>query len=248
MKYALLADIHGNKHALQAVLEDLQYQKIDKIMCLGDLIAIGPHSNEVLHTIMNMPNISIITGNHDEAVLSLYFNEPYPDSHKHAKPHHEWVAQQLSDDQAQYLKKSPRQITEDINDIRLLCTHYAYKQGMESSPIEKDPYKRIMEPTSQNMATLFSQNDQDIIAFGHHHPKHDFHIKGQHYINPGSLGCNDKPLARYAILSISKEGKYSIAHKEVPYNRAPLLQDYDDLSVPQRDELRKIFHGQGRSE
>jgi len=248
MKYALLADIHGNNYALQAVLNDLQHEKIDEIMCLGDLIAIGPHSNEVVHTIINLPNTSVITGNHDEAVLSLYFDETYPESHIHAKPHHEWVAEQLTYEKADFLRKQPRQITQTINGTQLLLSHYAYKQGLESSPISQDPYKRIMEPSSLNMETLFSSCDEDVVAFGHHHPKHDFQVKGKHYINPGSLGCNDEEKARYAILTISDNGESSVEYKEVPYDRSPLLQAYDDLAVPQRDELRQIFHGQGRSE
>ena len=38
MKIGLISDIHGNKKALDAVLKQLEEKKIDKIICLGDLI------------------------------------------------------------------------------------------------------------------------------------------------------------------------------------------------------------------
>lgn len=247
MKIALLTDIHGNKFALDAVLQDLQQHQVDELICLGDLIAIGPHSNEVLHTIMNMDNVKVITGNHDEAVLSLFFNESYPSSHNHARPHHEWVSQQLTNEQAVFLKEQPRQISKMINGNHLLCTHYAYKPGMESTPIAEDPYKRIMEPTLHNMNILFSHYEEDVIAFGHHHPKHDFKSDNKYYINPGALGCNDRNIACYAILDLSSK-EVKVEYIKVPYDHTPLLQAYDRFSVPQRDELRRIFHGQGRSD
>lgn len=38
MKTAVLSDIHGNKDALKAVLEDIKYRSIDKIYNLGDTL------------------------------------------------------------------------------------------------------------------------------------------------------------------------------------------------------------------
>ena len=38
MKIGLISDIHGNKKALDAVLKQLEKKKIDKIICIGDLV------------------------------------------------------------------------------------------------------------------------------------------------------------------------------------------------------------------
>ena len=43
MKIGLISDIHGNKKALDAVLKQLEKEKIDKIICIGDLV--GRSSN-----------------------------------------------------------------------------------------------------------------------------------------------------------------------------------------------------------
>ncbi len=41
MKIGVISDIHGNINALEAVLEDLKNKKVEKIICLGDIIARG---------------------------------------------------------------------------------------------------------------------------------------------------------------------------------------------------------------
>ena len=40
MKIAVISDVHGNKSALDKVLDDIKQKKADKIYCLGD-IAMG---------------------------------------------------------------------------------------------------------------------------------------------------------------------------------------------------------------
>ena len=42
-KIAIISDIHGNIEALQAVLADAKARGVDKIICLGDIIAKGSH-------------------------------------------------------------------------------------------------------------------------------------------------------------------------------------------------------------
>jgi predicted phosphodiesterase len=42
MRAAIISDIHGNRVALETVLQDCERQKVDVIACLGDVAAIGP--------------------------------------------------------------------------------------------------------------------------------------------------------------------------------------------------------------
>ena len=37
MKIALLSDIHGNHVALELVLDSLRAERVDKVVCLGDV-------------------------------------------------------------------------------------------------------------------------------------------------------------------------------------------------------------------
>lgn len=54
MKIGLISDMYGNKKALDAVLEQLENENIDKIICLGDLIGGVPMSEEVVQKIISM--------------------------------------------------------------------------------------------------------------------------------------------------------------------------------------------------
>ena len=38
MRMAVISDIHGNFEALKRVIADIELSKVDKIMCLGDMI------------------------------------------------------------------------------------------------------------------------------------------------------------------------------------------------------------------
>ena len=48
MKIAVISDIHGNKEALNSVMEDIQTKECDKIFCLGDYAMAGPQPSDVI--------------------------------------------------------------------------------------------------------------------------------------------------------------------------------------------------------
>ncbi|WP_169976255.1 metallophosphoesterase family protein [Tautonia rosea] len=68
MRRALISDIHGNLEALEAVLDDIQQQRIDEIFCLGDIIGYGPNPRECIDLVMQNCEVSLL-GNHDEGAL-----------------------------------------------------------------------------------------------------------------------------------------------------------------------------------
>ena len=65
MKYAIIADIHGNLDAFQVVLEDIREQKVDQTVCLGDVVGYNACPKECLDIVRSM-NIPCVKGNHDE--------------------------------------------------------------------------------------------------------------------------------------------------------------------------------------
>ncbi len=68
MRQALISDIHGNLEALTAVMADIQLQKIDRIICLGDVVGYGPNPCQCLDIVMQKCAFTIL-GNHDQAAL-----------------------------------------------------------------------------------------------------------------------------------------------------------------------------------
>lgn len=243
MKIAIITDIHGNLLALKAVLLELDSRKdIKHIYCLGDMIGIGPDSNEVLQLLFSRKDVSMITGNHDEAVLALARGEEYPISHSSVRNHHEWISNRLDKTFIPQLNKLPRLIKQNLKGHSVLFCHYQFKKNHIDKHISKDPYSSIVSPSKDNLDKLFRINNEELICFGHHHPTHFFLGKEATYLNPGSLGCNVKPAAPYALIDFSQEG-FEITLKETIYDNIAFLKSYHQLQVPEREFILKVFHG-----
>ena len=67
MRVAVVSDIHGNLHALEAVLAALEPESPDELWCLGDVVGYGARPNECCAAIEARASISL-AGNHDLAV------------------------------------------------------------------------------------------------------------------------------------------------------------------------------------
>jgi Predicted phosphoesterase len=242
-KIAMLTDVHGNMPALRAALHEIDtLHEVDSIYCLGDMIGIGPDTNEVLHTLFSRDNISFVSGNHDEAVLAIIKGEPYPESHFHSKRHHEWIAERLDKAYVTKLERMPRMIRTMEGGQALMFTHYHIARDKFNDPIHKDPFSPIVEPSLHNLEKLFDGYEEPFIGFGHHHPVHYFRSSRQVFVNPGSLGCNDKPTARYAIITVGEQD-FRVQLEEAEYDNSAFLASYAKLEVPEREFILRVFHG-----
>ena len=72
MRVALISDIHGNEVALRAVLEEIESEGIEQIVCLGDVATLGPRPGRVIDLIEGL-DCPCIMGNHDEFLLDEKF-------------------------------------------------------------------------------------------------------------------------------------------------------------------------------
>jgi predicted phosphodiesterase len=67
MRLAIISDIHGNQHALDAVWADVQNQAPDAVICLGDLVGYGAFRNEVIDFV-RAHELPVLMGNYDDGV------------------------------------------------------------------------------------------------------------------------------------------------------------------------------------
>jgi predicted phosphodiesterase len=67
MRAALLSDVHGNRHAFEAVLEATAEHGVDATWCLGDLVGYGADPNACVELARRRCAV-ILAGNHDLAV------------------------------------------------------------------------------------------------------------------------------------------------------------------------------------
>ncbi len=68
MRTAVISDIHANLEALQAVLDQIDTQNVDRIICLGDILGYGPSPVECVDLVAERCEWSLM-GNHDFGVL-----------------------------------------------------------------------------------------------------------------------------------------------------------------------------------
>jgi predicted phosphodiesterase len=74
MRYGVLADIHGNLHALRAVLAAVERQRVDRYLVAGDLVGYGPNPNECVELVAELDAVCV-AGNHDLIVLGRLSDE-----------------------------------------------------------------------------------------------------------------------------------------------------------------------------
>lgn len=103
MRIAVIADIHGNQLALEAVLEDLSHQPaVDQLVIAGDLCLNGPCPREVLDTVQKL-NCPVIQGNVDLEVV----NEA-PEKGLKKRTTVAWTREQIGQKGIDYLASLPQ--------------------------------------------------------------------------------------------------------------------------------------------
>lgn len=235
MKAAILTDIHGNAPALQAVLSDIDQQgDIEQLFCLGDMIGIGPYSNEVIEMLYSREHMTAIAGNHEEAVLHLLEGRGPLKGHKELQEHHEWVGRQLSEESIKLIQRLPKSIDKEVEGQHVPLTHY------HMSDNKLDDIDR--EPSGVKLDAKYKETSYDLICFGHYHILHYFRTARRVYMNPGALGCNEFAVARYGIAEFHKD-RLDVKFTAVTYDNRQYLQAYERLNVPNKDFILKAFHG-----
>ena len=95
MRIAVFSDIHGNLQALNAILDDIKKENFDEVICLGDVIGLGPKPKECLELLLNS-NVTILAGNHD-----LYYRDGIEIDDEITNideiAHHRWVHRTIKD-------------------------------------------------------------------------------------------------------------------------------------------------------
>ena len=75
MRIALIADIHSNIAALEAILHAIKKHSVDRIISLGDQVNLGPCPRETMD-LLKAENVTCLHGNHERYILSAMDNHP----------------------------------------------------------------------------------------------------------------------------------------------------------------------------
>jgi predicted phosphodiesterase len=151
MKYGILGDIHANYEALEAVLGEMDRQRVDKYVSVGDLVGYGANPVEVIKKIRDIEAI-VVAGNHDYAAidkLNIDFFNTY------ARESAIWTRNTLSEADKDYLKS-----------LKLLeyCDNFTVVHSTLYSP---ELFEYIQ--TSYDAHLSFEQQTTPLTFIGHSH-------------------------------------------------------------------------------
>jgi predicted phosphodiesterase len=241
MKIALLADIHGNAIALEAVLADITREGgADAYWILGDLVAIGPDPVGVLERLSALKDLRVIRGNTDRYVA--FGDRPGPSIEEVQadaalfKPLIQ-VANTFAWTQGMvtaaswlpWLAKLPLDFEMELPDgTRFL--------GVHASPGTDDGTGISPASSDEEIGALLSGCSAGLVCVGHTHLPLDRRWGQMHLVNPGSVGLSRTPdlHASYVFLDADSDG-YRITHRRVGFDRQAVIDQLIELAHPARE-------------
>lgn len=173
---AVITDIHGNRPVLATVLRDLSSRRVDHIYCLGDVVGIGPDSNEVLEMLLSRTDISFVIGNHDMAVISAFRGDEPLKGHQKERQHHQWLADRIRPEFVEAMSTWPKRISVNYFKKPFLFCHYHLIPDLWFMSIDSNP-------SVQSLEQIYKETEYQAICFGHHHVIHHFVSKGRVYFS-----------------------------------------------------------------
>lgn len=230
-RIAIFSDVHGNQEALEAILASIEKSEFDEVICLGDVIGLGPNPKECLDLI-RQNHIKMVLGNHERYYLNGTHNEK--EMSEEEKRHHAWVASKLTIEDKEYLRKLDICLEVALNDQKLCFMHYPFAQ------VENDfyPPKHL---TEEHVKRVFRNYNADFTFIGHFHQEDFYKSENERvYVNLGSVGCTKNNITNYTIFEFDGEN-FSIYRKKCFYDRIQFETKLNSISYPDKEEIRKIF-------
>ena len=248
MRALVLSDIHGNLHALQAVLTAAAGEEVggfDALWNLGDMVGYGARPNEVIELLRAPANCQrvYVRGNHDRVCCGLTSSQSFNPVAAEAA---EWTHRQLTPDNLAWLRAAPMGPVRA--GARAMCAH--------GSPLHEDHYIVSM----RDAWTPLQRMETEITFFGHTHVQGGFSqhaeqweedrpvyaepegvvrfamdvpVGTRHLVNPGSLGQprDGDPRAAFAVYDDASE---TVTWYRVPYDVEAAAAAIRAAGLPER--------------
>ncbi len=238
MKFAIIADIHGNLEALEAVLEDIKIQKCTHFACLGDIVGYNANPRECLEIIRKM-GIPCVKGNHDEYCST---DGPLADFNPYAAQAVNWTRRQLTEDDKKWLR--------ELKYVRMVKNFTIVHATLD----EPDRWGYVFDRLAA--AANFPYQNTSVCFFGHTHVPlafvRDTVVRGgtyskfkvepgkKYFVNVGAVGQprDNNPKAAYVIYD-THDG--TIELRRVDYDIAKAQRKVLEAGLPERLAERLAF-------
>ena len=240
MRIGLLADIHGNLIALESVLNELKQEQVDRLICLGDVVALGPQPHEVLERLREL-KCPVVIGNTDD-----WYLQPLPEGDDELREIVGWGLGQLTDADLAYLRSFQPVIKMKLETGQtLFCSH--------GSPRSYHDVVASTTPVAE-IRRMFVGVQAGIMVGGHTHVQMLRRYEQALLINPGSVGLpgvgpetedlprnQDVHWAEYAIMTLRND-HVSVDLRRTPLDIPALLQVGYASGMPDVDSWVRTWH------
>ncbi|MDG5778787.1 metallophosphoesterase family protein [Haloarculaceae archaeon H-GB2-1] len=210
MKVGVLSDIHGNRVALDAVLDAMP--AVDALVCAGDVVGYNPWHADCVDALRSR-DVPTVMGNHDRAVATgsdFAFNSMASAGVKHAR-------EQLTDEQLAWLSELPATLTVFEGRVKLVHGH----------PDDPDRYTYPEEFSARMLG------DEDVLVTGHTHVQGHEHFEDGLVMNPGSVGQprDGDPRAAFAVVDLDGP---TVEEHRVEYDVDRVVEAVAEAGLPER--------------
>ncbi len=226
MKIAAIYDIHGNLPALEAVLNEIERERVDLILVGGD-VAAGPMPRATIERLMSLGNkAQYIRGNGDRYLIDCFDGvEMDPRTSSTSRLVQGWVARQIEQKHRDFVASFAVQAILPVEGLGTVL----FCHGSPRSDVEG-----ITTTTSEmELQEMLAGIRQDVVVCGHMHVQFERSFEGKQVVNAGSVGLPyaGEPGAYWALLGPSillRRTSYDIAKAAASFHSSgfPLLQDF----------------------
>lgn len=225
-RIAILADVHGNLPALEAVLQDLAHQDADEVLVGGDLVGRGPQGSAVVRRIAEL-GWRTLRGNHEDYLLG-FRDGGVPDDWQIDEQWaaSRWMAAELDEDAVRFITGLPFSfVARTASEVRLVHgTPHSNEEGI-------GPWCRDDE-IEDHLASVA----EPVLVCAHTHRPLIHRSAAGLVVNVGSVGLpfNRDRRAQYAILhrddtrSGAENGApWQVEMRQVPYELERIFEVYE---------------------
>src|SRR5262245_33843373 len=225
MRILVIADVHGNWPALEAVAREPH----DLCLCLGDLVEYGLEAGPCIEWVREHAAYTV-RGNHDHGIAQnvlvngkVGFKYLTGVTRAHTR-------ERLSPEHLRYLGRLPVSRTVSVDNSRFLLVH--------ASP--RDPLDEYAPADVEFWGRRLQHVDVDICCVGHTHNPYVLQVGEKLVLNPGSVGQprDGDPRASYAVI---EDYKVELKRMEYPVERTLDVIRESGLPPSDIDMLCEVF-------
>jgi len=219
LKFAAIADIHGNLAALEAVLADIEKEQVDLTVVLGDIINCAPDSKACWDLIQSL-NYPVLRGNHERYIFDLNSADAPELWHSERFAPVQWTHKQFTEAEQQQMADLPASLKiPELEDIFFV-----------HSTARSDSENMHQSIPRAEAAEMFAGTTESLIVRGHNHRFFDYRFGQQQVICIGSTGLplTGNTLAQYTIFEQQASGGWQHTFKSVAYDVEATIQRFYD--------------------